>query len=417
MPFEMVRNDITKMDVDAIVNAANRSLLGGGGVDGAIHRAAGPRLLEECRRLGGCETGQAKLTRGYDLPARYVIHTVGPIWQGGQDGERELLARCYRNSLELARAHRCRSIAFPLISAGAYGYPKEQALSVAVEEISRFLLEHDMTVYLVLFGHTEFLTGKKLFRDVQEYIDDVYADSHYERNIEHTREVLWHRDETAAQLLDMELSGARETEHAPKAMGAWPDGMPETSDGWLEERRRRRADEPELMARPKAARQADMPRPKAARPADMPRPTAHEPYAAPEKLERKRKLSLPNWKDLLKETDEGFSNTLLRLIDEKGMTDAECYKRANVDRKLFSKIRSNHAYKPSKATVLAFAVALELTLPETNDLLRRAGFALTRSSKFDIILEYCIRNGIYNIYEINEVLFQFDMPLLGSAMN
>ena len=344
MPFEIIRNDITKMKVDAIVNAANRSLLGGGGVDGAIHRAAGPQLLAECRTLGGCETGEAKLTKGYRLPVKYIIHTVGPIWHGGGHGERELLASCYRNALALALAHDCESVAFPLISAGAYGYPKDQAMAVAVEVISQFLFEHDMTVYLVVFGRTEFSTGKKLFRDVQEYIDDVYAETHVMKNVERSRQRLWQQDEEAALRLDRELS----TFYSDAAM-------------------------------PSAAQ--------------------------------------PDWDKMLRQTDEGFSEALLRLIDERGITDAQCYKRANVSRKLFSKIRSNPGYRPSKPTVFAFAVALELSLPETKTFLGKAGFALSHSSKFDIILEYFIKNHRYDVYEINEVLFQFDMPLLGSGVN
>ncbi len=352
MPFELIRNDITKVNADAIVNAANRSLLGGGGVDGAIHLAAGPELLEECRTLGGCETGEAKITKGYRLPARYVIHTVGPVWHGGQYGEKELLASCYRRSLELAVANGCESIAFPLISAGAYGYPKDRAMAVAVETITGFLLDHDLMVWLVLFGHDEFLTGSRLFRNIREYIDDVYAEKHPVNRYQNTRRKLWQQDEKAAMELDMELSG-------------------NLCDQIRED-----------MAAPKAA---------------VPSP-------------------VPDWSSILKKTDKGFSETLLELIDERGMTDAECYKKANVDRKLFSKIRSNPAYKPSKPTVLAFAVALELSLPQTKKLLNKAGFSLTRSSKMDLVLEYCILHHIYNIYEINEVLFEYDMPLLGSGM-
>ncbi len=351
MPFEIVRNDITKMKVDAIVNAANKYLLGGGGVDGMIHRAAGPELLAECRTLGGCKTGEAKLTKGYRLPAKYVIHTVGPIWRGGEDGEALLLAACYRNSLELALRHGCESVAFPLISAGAYGYPRDQAMSVAMDAIGKFLFEHDMTVYLVVFGCTELQTGKKLFRDVQEYIDDVYVDIHSAPNIESTRRRLWQEDEDAAARLDRKLGASY-------------------SDSLFSE---------------------------------------SFPMSAPS-------APMPDWDRLLRQTDEGFSEALLRLIDEKGMTDVQCYKKANVDRKLFSKIRSNPEYRPSKPTVFAFAVALELSLPETKTFLRKAGFALSHSSKFDIILEFFIKARRYDVYEINEVLFEYDLPLLGSGM-
>ena len=349
MPFEIVRNDITKMKTDAIVNAANSSLLGGGGVDGAIHRAAGPELLEECRGLGGCKTGEAKITKGYRLYAKYVIHTVGPVWHGGNNREAELLAACYRNSLKLALAYGCETVAFPMISAGAYGYPKDQAMSVAVNAISRFLLENDMRVFLVVFERTELLCGKKLFRDIQEYIDDVYAERHIQKNTESVRKQLWRENADAALKFDRKLSSRREE--------IVPLGVP------------------------------------------APKETA------------------PDWENLLRKTDEGFSQALLRLIDERQMTDAQCYKKANVDRKLFSKIRSNPAYKPSKPTVFAFAVALELSLPETRELLHKAGFALTHSSKSDIIMEYFISRRRYNIYEINEVLFQFDQPLLGSGTN
>ncbi len=346
MPLEIVRNDITKMVVDAIVNPTNRALSGGGGLDGAIHRAAGEELMLECRSLGGCDVGEAKITKGYRLPAKYVIHTVGPVWHGGGNNEQELLSSCYRNALNLAKSHDCKSIAFPLISAGTFGYPKDEALSVALDVISKFLFSNDMLVYLVVFGRKEYLTSKKLFRDVQEYIDDVYAASHYSNNMEITRRRLWQEDEEAALYLDQQLGA--ETMYGPSII--------------------------------------------------------HGTSASKVDLEQ-----------VLKQTDEGFSDALLRLIDEKGLTDSQCYNKANIDKRLFSKIRSNAAYKPSKPTVFAFAIALELSLPETVRLLHKAGFALSHSSKFDIIMEYFIKERYFNVHEINEVLFDYDMPLLGSA--
>ena len=341
MPLEIVRNDITKMKVDAIVNAANESLLGGGGVDGAIHRAAGSGLLAECRTLGGCKTGKAKITGGYKMPAKYVIHTVGPIYNDGKHGEKVLLESCYRESLALAKEHNCETVAFPLISSGVYGYPKDQALKVAIDVISDFLLENEMTVYIVIFDKAAYKISEKLFADIAEYIDDNYVDEHTD----------YSRERIRMNVLPQETPGKRRKN---------------SDDDFLE------------MCDCKA-------------------------MLAEDDLDAK-----------LRQIDESFSQMLLRKIDERGMTDAECYKKANIDRKLFSKIRSDVHYKPSKPTALAFAISLELSLAETEDMLRKAGFALSHSNKFDIIIEYFISKGNYNIFEINEALFAFDQSLLGA---
>ncbi len=346
MPLQLIRNDITKINCDAIVNAANSTLLGGGGVDGAIHKAAGKGLLLECMKLGGCKTGEAKITKGYNLPCKFVIHTVGPKWKGGFCGEEVLLRFCYRNSLKLAVDNQCESVAFPLISSGVYGYPKDQALKIAVDEITAFLINNDMLVYIVIFDKSAYQISEKLFTDIASFIDDKYVEEHFQFNYAR-------RAYGESQLL---------------------------------------SDEGDTVSLEKSSFIGET---------QVLQPTACQSAKA------------SSLDEILKDVDESFSEMLLRKIDEKGITDAECYKKANIDRKLFSKIRSDKYYKPSKATALAFAIALELPLSETKDMLMKAGFALSHSNKFDIIIEYFILNNNYNIFEINEALFAFEQNLLG----
>ena len=343
--ISIILGDITQSRVDAIVNAANTTLLGGLGVDGAIHRAAGPGLLAECRTLGGCETGHAKLTGAYDLPCRYVIHTPGPIWQGGSHNEEKLLYRCYQNAMKVAYAKGCRSIAFPLISSGIFGYPKDQALKVAIDTISSFLLENEMTVYIVIFDRKAYQISGKLFADIASYIDDRYVDEHTDSRSERLRR----------------MSAFRMDEPMPCESSVCDEAI--------------------------------------------------EKLTAPMAVSSEKAATLD---DALGQIDESFSEMLLRKIDERGMTDAQCYKKANIDRKLFSKIRSDKSYKPSKPTVIAFAIALELPLSEMKDMLMKAGFALSHSNKFDIIVEYFVEHGNYNVFEINEALFAFDQSLIGA---
>ena len=317
MPLEIIRNDITKVHADAIVNAADPSLLGGGGTDGAIHRAAGPELLAECRALGGCKAGEAKITKAYRLPAKYVIHTVGPVWHDGSSGEEKLLSDCYRNSLELAKKHKLESVAFPLISSGTFGYPRDKALSAAISAIGEFLLKNDMTVYLVVYDSASFMLSEKLFSSIKQYIDDNYIEELASN---------FSRDRIRGNFARNSANAARTSERS--------------------------------------------------------------------------------FDDVVRNLDETFSQMLLRLIDEKGMKDSETYKKANIDRKLFSKIRNDIYYKPSKQTAVAFAVTLKLNLDETRDFLGRAGFALSRSCHFNMIIQYFIEHHNYDIFVINEALFK-----------
>ena len=351
MPFKIIRNDIITMTVDAIVNTANPCPIIGGGVDYAIHHAAGHELLKARQEIGSISVGEAFITDAYKLPAKHVIHTVGPVWQGGSNHERDSLRKCYLSSLQLAFDNHCESIAFPLISAGIFGCPADIAIETAVQAISSFLMHKDMQVYLVIFDKNAFQISGHLFQDIQAFINEKYVQ----------------------EKLDEEYR---------------IDG-PDSSQ-------RRRND---------AIIQAS-----AAEPMDLAEERYDVPLWLPVKKAKSKERTL---QDLIDESDATFSESLLHIIDSKGLKDPDVYKRANIDRKLFSKIRNNPQYQPRKETALAFAIALELNLDETKDFIGRAGFALTHSSKRDIIIEYFIEKKDYDIFTINETLFAFDQPLLG----
>ena len=387
MPFTIIRNDITKLSVDAIVNAANTQLLEGGGVCGAIFAAAGAEKLQAaCDALAPIETGEAVITDGFDLPAKFIIHTAGPVYVDGTRGEEELLRSCYINSLELAVRESCESVAFPLISSGIYGYPRAEALRVATEAIRDFLssmsdAQHtgDIDVTLVVFDKESFQLSEELLGAVNSYISE-----HYVKEL--------------GDLPRAERSAERRND-LDGAYSIYPaEGEKDKSDIPLAVEEKAPAD---IDSRSPWGPMA---------PRDI---RSRAPVAAFGPLSIKK--GSESLAELVGNLDEPFTATLLRLIDAKGMKDSQVYHRANLDRRLFSKIRSNMDYSPSKGTVIALAVSLELTLPQTADLLARAGFALSKSRVFDVIVEYFISNSKYDIFEINEVLFSYDQPLLGGT--
>lgn len=332
MPFQILHNDITNMETDAIVNAANSKLLEGGGVCGEIFSKAGrDELQKECTLLAPCAVGHAVITKGYNLKSKYIIHAVGPIYKDGNSNEETYLKSAYENSLKLAKDYNLKSIAFPLISAGIYGYPKEEALNIAISTIKEFLKDNEMDIYLVVFDRKVVQLSEELYENIKHYIDCFYEDENYApRNIN-----------------DLEIEEIFEANYYSKQI-----------------------------------------------------------------IHDEKSFSKESLESILDNMDETFSEMLLRLIDEKGKTDVQVYKKANMDRKLFSKIRSNKDYNPKKTTALSLAIALELSLDETKDLLSRAGYSLSPSNKFDLIIEYFIKNENYDIFIINEALFSFEQPLL-----
>ena len=382
------RNDITKVKVDAIVNAANNSLLGGGGVDGAIHYAAGPKLLEECRTLGGCDTGDAKITKGYKLPAKYVIHTVGPIYRDGKHGEKKLLESCYENSLKLAKEHDVHSIAFPLISAGVYGYPKDEAIDVAVNSIKKFFEndDYDILVKIIFFGSKDTILGEKKYGKIDKYIDDNYVDKRLVRRQGNIAKF----SEIAADINEVDAYDLNENSFS----------APEFKSEIL-------ADDVKKRSKPECLKQAAKANKK---------PTkrmAKKSIAAPKRKATVNEIISMSLEDEIGNLDASFSDTLLKIIDSKKLKDSEVYFKANMDRKLFSKIRNGS--HPKKTTAISLCIALELSYDETNELLIKAGYILNNSEKFDVIISYFLKKKNYDIYQINEALLYYDQPQLGIA--
>ena len=340
MPIQIIRQDITKMRVDAIVNTTNRELIGYSGVDLAVHKKGGPELDEACKAIAPLGEGEAKITPAFDLPSKFVIHTAGPVWQGGKCGERERLSACYINSMKLAIENGCESIAFPLISSGVYGFPGEIVLSLALKIVSDFLFDNELDVYICVFDRSSYALSRKLFTEIKEFIDDEYVEDFEIMSCSRSE-----RDLTGPS---NQISLCR---RLPKSQNAIP-----------------------------SLKKRDT-------------PLASHIFGL----------------------DKSFQEKLFELIDEKGMTDVECYKRANVDKRTFSKIKSNKNYQPSKCTAVAFAIALRLSMEETLALLETVGYTLSKSRLFDVIIRFFIEKGRYDVLEINEMLFDFDQSLLGSS--
>ena len=341
MPFEIVRNDIANMTADVIVNSADHFPAIGYGAESSIYKKAGKELLKYRKKIGTIGYGDAVISPAFGLSAKYVIHAVSPVYSPDDTDAEKKLRSCYEKSLRLAEENGCESIAFPLLGAGNNGFKKDVALSVAVGEISRFLMESEMMVYLVVYDKNSFALSETLFSSVRSFIDENYIEEKRASDVSFLR------------------------------------CLPKKEGGSIG----RNAASSERIAY---------------------RGEDEESFCAPAEISASRSLD-----DMLSRLEETFSQSLIRIIDERGLKDPEVYKKANVDRKLFNKIKNNVDYRPSKITAIAFAIALELNLDETKDLLGRAGYALSRSSKSDVIIEYFITNKNYNIYEINEVLFMF----------
>jgi len=365
MPFQIVRNDITKMHVDAIVNTANPMPGYGAGIDSAVYEAAGKdKLLAKRHEIGAIDRGTSVITDAYNLPAKFIIHTVGTAWQGGKAGEEDIIRKCYRSVFDVAVNNNISSLAIPLLASGSYGFPKGIALRIALSEIEAFMLESDMEVYLVVFDEKSVSLSSELYGDIDEYINDNYVD---EKNQE---------------------------EYSNSYRRASIDDVPTFSKADNVEKRKR--NEVELFEE---------------RAEDVEKLSSLDMCLSASQLEEERSLD-----DVINNLDKTFMELVFSFADAKGLTDVEVQKKANLDRKTFSKLKCGTTKNPSKSTALALAVALELNLDDTKDLLSRAGLALSPCSKQDVIVQYFIERKAYDIYEINLALFEHGEQLLGTQV-
>ncbi|NHM14081.1 macro domain-containing protein [Xiamenia xianingshaonis] len=370
MPLHIVRDDIANMRTDAVIVPANPKLLIGGGAGEAVARIAGRgRLQAACDEIGGCAVGKAVVTPAFDFPANMIVHAVGPVWKGGESGEADALFSCVSEALRAASRAGAETMALPLLATGSFGFPSGLAIDIETRAIQAFLDACEADVWLVFYDRASMRAGRSMFDAIAEYIDDVYVGEH---GFEATRAF---RDYASTEgfVPHVAQSSARPSSAPPPMMAPSPDFSAKPSRGGLFKRKRKRKGAP------------------------APAPTL-EPQSLAERLAQ---------------LDESFAQTVLRLIDERGLTDVEVYKRANMSRQLFAKIRKDDGYRPTKKTACALVFALGLDHADAVALLARAGFALSHSSKFDVIVEYFLVNDIHDIFQVNEALFAYDQPLLG----
>ncbi len=378
MPLLLVKDDVTRLGCEVIVNATNMSLIPSGTVDTRIHLAAGPGLLEECRKIGGIETGEAVVTGGYGLGCRFVIHTAGPVWRGGCFGEEFSLRACYLTSLRLAFERGCRSIAFPLISAEDRRFPRDLLMDIAVDTVTSFSALAETDVYIAVDDLSEFELPDGLRSGVSGYLRSHYVPADGAR---------------LAAPEDLAEEKTYHREFSIQSPGPKPGKAAERKKAVSADRMRRSPSRPGKTDADECIQEASV------------RRSGYEPAA--------RIISVPEqWSPFL---EDGFSRTLCRLIDEKKISDVACYKKANVSKQTWHKILSDETYRPSKKTAISFAIALELDYEQTQALLATAGFTLSKSSLSDVIIEYFISTGNYNVFEIDEVLFKYDQETLASV--